>query len=114
MRDLAAWPATLEELASVCGVAQAAGLPVNVYGSRGTLGELAAFWSGLAPLTAEEIDYSREILRQAWQSSHPNTVAAHFYGDPVVSAHGIKGVGLPAFVGFQMASVNPRAISAVL
>jgi hypothetical protein len=104
MRDLSTWREALRDLAEVCGVKSAAELPVNVYGTRSTLGTLPDFWNQLAPLANDERDYACELIRNAWESTHPGAIAAHLYGDAVVAEHGIEPVGLPPFAGFQVAT----------
>jgi hypothetical protein len=103
LRDVTAWREALRGLADLCGVSSPADVPVNVYGSRSTLGSLPDFWNRLEPLADDERDYTWELIRKAWDSTNPATIAAHLYGDAVISEHGIEPVGVPAFAGFRVA-----------
>jgi len=95
------WPETLAQIAAIYGLSSFDDLVVNVYSSMQPIGSDRP--PTVDPLSAEEREYARDVIRDGLGETDPNQIAAYLYGDEIVAEQGHQGVGLPPYAGFEVA-----------
>jgi uncharacterized protein YjaZ len=97
----ASWPGDLQTIAELYGTTSYAKVPANDYG-RSVWRDLAPP-PHAAPLDSEELAYAEEVILAALDTDDPRTIAAHLYGDAIVTEQGHQQAGLPPYAGFEVA-----------
>ncbi len=96
------WEATLQWVAEQYNLSDYANMPTNTYGQVAPMG--TARPPTASELGAEELDYTRAVLRDMLDETNANTIAAALYGDAVVASQGAPGVGLSPYAGIAAAA----------
>ncbi|MEM8961401.1 MAG: hypothetical protein AAGD38_07990 [Acidobacteriota bacterium] len=94
------WPATLDHIASLYGVASFSKLDTNVYATVIQVGNERP--PEPRPLDMDERAYVEEVIDSARDETSPSIIAAHLYGDDIAARFGHDAAGLPAYAGFAL------------
>ena len=93
------WQADLAHAARLCGADAYDDVRANIYGADGSS---IAPLPVPVPLSAEEIEYARAVLKEGSAEAQASRIAAYLYGDEVVAPQGHAGVGMPLFGGLTV------------
>ncbi|MXQ55223.1 hypothetical protein GSM42_16180 [Shimazuella sp. KC615] len=92
------WGEALSRIARYYGKKRYDDIMFNIYGTLIRAGDMCL--PEVVPLSNEEIDFVKELVISRVNRSEANLVAAHLYGDLLVSAQGYPTYGIPHLAGF--------------
>ncbi|WP_158289639.1 DUF2268 domain-containing putative Zn-dependent protease [Paenibacillus flagellatus] len=93
------WEEHLSTIARYYGEASYDDVSVNIYGTPIKAGSMRP--PKVVPLTEEELEASCTRLAPQAFRQEANVVAAHLYGDPLITAQGLPSFGIPHLGGFE-------------
>lgn len=95
------WEEALSQIAAWSDKPHYSQIEDNTYGNVQPFGD--TFAPLPQPMDADERQYTIDIIRMSLDSDNANTIAAHLYGDELISAQGHPAFGLPDYAGFEVA-----------
>lgn len=101
----------LTQVATQLGISSPEELCGNTFGAPTRFGDTA--WAPApAPLSPDEQEYSRAVLRAASQETNPARIAGYLYGDELCTPQGHAALGVAPYAGLWVAAQLGARLSA--